>query len=109
MGGFYKVRVGGCLVGVSGVECKHTHAHQNTRAHALARYALANSRILITHTAHTPCAHTHTHRNHYAQAVERGCQFVLLGSAPDPKVQEEFDALSNELRHGQVRRGVLAE
>jgi hypothetical protein len=34
---------------------------------------------------------------------------VLLGSAPDPKVQEEFDALSNELRHGQVRRGVLAE
>lgn len=36
------------------------------------------------------------------QAIERGCQFVLLGSAPDPKVQAEFDDLNNELGHGQV-------
>jgi hypothetical protein len=37
---------------------------------------------------------------------------VLLGSAPDPKVQAEFDELSNELGHGhnQVRGvGVLDE
>jgi hypothetical protein len=27
------------------------------------------------------------------QAIERGCQFVLLGSTPDPKVKEEFDEL----------------
>lgn len=37
------------------------------------------------------------------QAIERGCQFVLLGSAPDPKVQAEFDALANELGHGHER------
>jgi len=41
------------------------------------------------------------------QAIERGCQFVLLGSAPDPKVQAEFDELANELGHGQVRQGLL--
>jgi hypothetical protein len=37
------------------------------------------------------------------QAIERGCQFVLLGSAPDPKVQAEFDELANELGHGHER------
>jgi len=31
------------------------------------------------------------------RAVERGAQFVLLGSAPDPKVQAEFDALAEDL------------
>jgi hypothetical protein len=36
------------------------------------------------------------------QAIERGCQFVILGSAPDPKVQAEFDELNNEMGHGQV-------
>lgn len=44
----------------------------------------------------------------YIQAIERGCQFVLLGSAPDPKVQEEFDALANELGHGQDAGFVFA-
>lgn len=42
------------------------------------------------------------------QAIERGCQFVLLGSAPDPKVQAEFDELANELGHGHERVSVLA-
>lgn len=37
------------------------------------------------------------------QALDRGCQFVLLGSAPDPKVQAEFDELANELGHGHVQ------
>ena len=31
------------------------------------------------------------------RALERGGQFVLLGSAPDPKVQAEFNALANSL------------
>ncbi|KAL4419296.1 hypothetical protein ABPG77_001628 [Micractinium sp. CCAP 211/92] len=31
------------------------------------------------------------------RALERGAQFVLLGSAPDPKVQAEFNQLANEL------------
>jgi hypothetical protein len=30
---------------------------------------------------------------------------VLLGSAPDPKVQAEFDELSNELGHGHNQVG----
>lgn len=30
-------------------------------------------------------------------ALERGCQIVLLGSAFDPKMQEDFDRLANEL------------
>ena len=32
------------------------------------------------------------------RARDRGAQFVLLGSAPDPKVQAEFDGLANELQ-----------
>ena len=31
------------------------------------------------------------------RTVERGGQFVLLGSAPEPKVQAEFQELSNDL------------
>jgi len=31
---------------------------------------------------------------------ERGGQFVLLGSAPDPKVQGEFNALAGQLAGG---------
>jgi len=31
------------------------------------------------------------------RSLERGAQFVLLGSAPDPRVQAEFQALANDL------------
>ena len=31
------------------------------------------------------------------RALERGAQFVLLGSAPDPKVQQEFQELAEDL------------
>lgn len=31
------------------------------------------------------------------RTLERGGQFVLLGSAPDPKVQAEFNALAGAL------------
>ncbi len=41
------------------------------------------------------------------RAVERGGQFVLLGSAPDPKVQADFDALASSMG-GQVRKGEAA-
>ena len=37
------------------------------------------------------------------RAVERGGQFVLLGSAPDPKVQAEFNALAQSY-NGDVAR-----
>lgn len=33
---------------------------------------------------------------------------MLLGSAPDPKLQEEFDGLANELRHGMDAAFVFA-
>merc|ERR1711924_28002 len=33
-----------------------------------------------------------THR-----ALDRGCQFVLLGSAPDPKIQEEFNEMARHM------------
>jgi starch synthase len=42
------------------------------------------------------------------QSLERGCQFVILGSAPDPKVQAEFNELANELGHGQDAAFVFA-
>ena len=32
------------------------------------------------------------------RALDRGAQFVLLGSAPDPKVQGRFDALASRLQ-----------
>jgi len=31
------------------------------------------------------------------RTMERGGQFVLLGSAPDPRIQAEFDALANQV------------
>jgi hypothetical protein len=42
------------------------------------------------------------------RARERGGQFVLLGSAPDPKVQEEFNALSQELGGGHDNNAAFA-
>lgn len=32
------------------------------------------------------------------RSLERGCQVVLLGSAPDPVIQQEFDMLFHELK-----------
>ncbi|KAK3242687.1 hypothetical protein CYMTET_47632 [Cymbomonas tetramitiformis] len=32
------------------------------------------------------------------RALDRGCQVVLLGSAPDPKMQEDWDQMANDLR-----------
>ena len=39
------------------------------------------------------------------KALERGAQVALLGSAPDPKVQNEFNAMADDVRnryHGQA-------
>lgn len=40
---------------------------------------------------------THLIKHAAWRTLERGAQFVLLGSAPDPKVQGEFDALARDL------------
>ena len=45
------------------------------------------------------------HAMHRAQ--ERGAQFVLLGSAPDPKVQAEFQSLASQFSHGNKVRLVM--
>ena len=39
---------------------------------------------------------THLIAHSAYRTIDRGGQFVLLGSAPDPKVQAEFDALANQ-------------
>jgi len=41
---------------------------------------------------------THLIKHAAWRALERGGQFVLLGSAPDPRIQAEFDGLANRLR-----------
>ena len=43
-----------------------------------------------------------------SKVLERGGQFVLLGSAPDPKVQAEFDGLAATLGSGEDARFVFA-
>lgn len=40
---------------------------------------------------------THLIKHAAWRTLERGAQFVLLGSAPDPKVQGEFEALARDL------------
>eukprot|EP00878_Enallax_costatus_P012047 GHUV01012579.1.p1 GENE.GHUV01012579.1~~GHUV01012579.1.p1 ORF type:complete len:300 (+),score=79.17 GHUV01012579.1:538-1437(+) len=56
----------------------------------------------------TPQKGVHLIKHAAYKALDRGCQFVILGSAPDPKVQAEFDALANELGHGQDASFVFA-
>jgi len=34
------------------------------------------------------------------RSLERGCQVVMLGSAPDPEVQQSFDQMFHELKQG---------
>lgn len=41
------------------------------------------------------------------RAMERGAQFVLLGSAPDPAVQAEFQALADDLKQQYPDRARL--
>jgi len=45
----------------------------------------------------TPQKGIHLIKHAAWRALERGAQFVLLGSAPDPRVQSDFNALSNDL------------
>ncbi len=39
------------------------------------------------------------------RTLDRGGQFVLLGSAPDPKVQADFEATANRMRVSSAQRG----
>ena len=41
------------------------------------------------------------------RALERGGQFILLGSAPDPRVQAEFDQLRDNLLRQYHDRGAF--
>lgn len=41
------------------------------------------------------------------RTLERGGQFVLLGSAPDPRVQAEFNALRDQLKEQYHDRAAL--
>ena len=34
----------------------------------------------------------------FRRALERGCQVVLLGSAPDTKMQKDFEAMQHDLK-----------
>ena len=45
----------------------------------------------------TPQKGIHLIKHAAYKCLERGCQFVLLGSAPDPKIQAEFNDLAAEL------------
>lgn len=47
------------------------------------------------HIPATPGIHLIKHAAY--RTVERGAQFMLLGAAPDPKVQGEFDELSSAM------------
>jgi starch synthase len=41
------------------------------------------------------------------KALERGCQVVLLGSAPDPNVQREFEDMANALKQNHFNDAAL--
>lgn len=41
------------------------------------------------------------------KALERGCQVVLLGSAPDPSVQREFEDMANALKQNHFNDAAL--
>lgn len=45
----------------------------------------------------TPQKGVHLIKHAAYKSIERGAQFVLLGTAPDPKLQEEFNMLAAEL------------
>ena len=53
-----------------------------------------------------PPAGTHLIKHSCFRTLDRGGQFVLLGSAPDPKIQGEFNALQSQV--GWVQGGVAA-
>lgn len=45
-------------------------------------------------------AGTHLIAHSCYRTIDRGGQFVLLGSAPDPRIQAEFDELKNQVGPG---------
>lgn len=58
------------------------------------------------HTTDGPAgslAGTHLIAHGLFRTLDRGGQFVLLGSAPDPKIQGEFDELANQARTFRTR------
>ena len=41
----------------------------------------------------------HLIRHGIMRALERGCQVILLGSAPDPEIQQDFDMMFHDLKN----------
>ena len=50
---------------------------------------------IVSRLTHQKGIHLIKHAAH--RALDRGCQFVLLGSAPDPKIQEEFNEMARHM------------
>ena len=46
----------------------------------------------------TPQKGVHLIRRGILRALERGCQVILLGTAPDPTIQQDFDMMFHELK-----------
>lgn len=55
----------------------------------------------------TPQKGIHLIKHAAFRTLERGGQFVLLGSAPDPKIQHEFDQLASDLKEQYPDRAAL--
>ena len=60
---------------------------------------------VVTRLTHQKGIHLIKHAIH--RALERGCQVVLLGSAPDPNVQQEFQDLANALKQNHFNDACL--
>jgi starch synthase len=79
------------------------------KAELRARLGLAEGAVplvaVVTRLTHQKGVHLIKHAAW--RAAERGAQFVLLGSAPDPKVQAEFEALAEDLRRAYPDRARL--
>ena len=60
---------------------------------------------VVTRLTHQKGIHLIKHAIY--KAIERGCQVVLLGSAPDKKVQQEFEDMANNLKQSHFNDAAL--
>ena len=60
---------------------------------------------VVTRLTHQKGIHLIKHAIY--KALERGCQVVLLGSAPDPNIQREFEDMANGLKQNHFNDAAL--
>ena len=60
---------------------------------------------VVTRLTHQKGIHLIKHAIY--KALERGCQVVLLGSAPDPNIQREFEDIANGLKQNHFNDAAL--